>query len=199
MPRKPVCRAFLLFGVPGSGKGTQGRALGSMPGLLHLACGDVFRQLNARGQVGREVIRYTSQGKLVPDDLTLSVWRNHVALLQKSGQFDPDKQIVILDGIPRTYTQAQLLADDLEVLGIFYLMLPDEEVAVQRIKSRALKENRLDDADERIIRDRLRTFHHDTTEVLKYYDPSLVCAIDASRRPIEILSDLSQRLCQAKF
>ncbi len=66
-----------MFGMPGSGKGTQGRALGSVPGYVHIATGDIFRQLNRLGQLGREVDRHISQGKLVPDDLTLQILRNH--------------------------------------------------------------------------------------------------------------------------
>ena len=64
-------RALLLFGAPGSGKGTQGRLLGATPGFFHCACGDVFRALDVQSPLGREFMDYSTRGELVPDELTV--------------------------------------------------------------------------------------------------------------------------------
>ena len=64
-------KTFLIFGAPGSGKGTQGQVLGAVPRFFHCACGDVFRSLDTRTEIGQEFLRYSSQGLLVPDDLTV--------------------------------------------------------------------------------------------------------------------------------
>lgn len=188
-------RAFLLFGMPGSGKGTQGSALGKMPGYLHIASGEIFRQINALGQLGRKVAQFTSKGQLVPDDLTIRIWQTHMRLLREQQLFLPSKHIIISDGLPRTYEQAKLLDDQLSVLKIFYLKLRSDEEAVDRIKQRALKEQRIDDADEGVIRDRLATFRVNTENTLRFYDPSLVVEIDASQRPMCVLRDLVQCIC----
>lgn len=188
-------RAMLLFGIPGSGKGTQGKALGSVPGFLHVASGEIFRQLNKQGMLGREVARYTDNGKLVPDNLTIDIWRDHMRSLEKHGTFHPDEQIILMDGIPRTYQQAEHLAADIEVVSIFSLEMADEEEAVARIKARALKEDRVDDANEGVIRSRLATFHRETAETLSFYDPGLITRINAAQPPMKVLLDLASHIC----
>jgi adenylate kinase len=71
-------RTFLILGAPGSGKGTQGKVLGTIPRFHHVACGDVFRSLDTRTPLGQEFVRYSSEGKLVPDDLTVQLWRANI-------------------------------------------------------------------------------------------------------------------------
>ena len=68
-------RTILLFGAPGSGKGTQGKILGSVPNFFHCACGDVFRSLKADSAIGQVFIEYSSRGELVPDGPTIDLWR----------------------------------------------------------------------------------------------------------------------------
>lgn len=186
---------MLLFGLPGSGKGTQGRALGCMPGFLHVASGDMFRQLSRLGQYGKLVDSYTSQGKLVPDELTIEIWRNHVSLLIKEGKFDPAQQIILLDGIPRTFRQAELLRGDIEVQKILYLKLQDDGEAFARILERAKREKRTDDTNEAVIRGRLEVFYRETAETLSYFDPHLIAEINASQQPMRVLADAAGELC----
>jgi adenylate kinase len=189
-------RAALLFGPPGSGKGTQGRALATLPGFIHIACGDVFRKLDPTSPNGIQVRSFTDRGALVPDELTVAVWRDHVSCLRQHNGLDPAKDVLVLDGIPRTPRQAQLLDDDLEVLAIFHLILQVEDEAVQRIRQRALRENRVDDADEAVIRQRLATFRRETEQTLTFYNPSLVVPIDASQSPIYVLREIAEAFCR---
>ncbi len=67
-------RTILLIGKPGSGKGTQGKALGALPGFFHISCGEVFRRLNHKSELGNIFLNYSSQGLLVPDDITVRLW-----------------------------------------------------------------------------------------------------------------------------
>lgn len=187
-------RAMLLFGVPGSGKGTQGRALGCLPGLIHISSGEIFRQLYKAGPLGKEVDRYTSAGKLVPDDLTVNIFFNHMDLLTRKGEFDPKSHVIIADGIPRTYEQAKILNDRIEVVKIFNLKLQDEEEAIERIKQRALRENRRDDANDTIIRSRFETFHRQTADVLRFYDENLALEMNASENPLLVLAELAREI-----
>lgn len=190
-------RALLLFGVPGSGKGTQGRAIGCLPGFLHVSSGDIFRTLYTTGPLGKEVHRFTSAGELVPDELTVQIWNNHMSLLERDGHFDPHSQVILCDGIPRTFHQAQMLHERIDVLRIFYLKLHDEDEAVERIRRRALKEGRTDDADESVIRGRFETFHQQTADTLRFYDESLITEINASECAVHVLSELAREIALA--
>ena len=71
-------RTYLLFGAPGSGKGTQGKALGSVPRFFHCACGDVFRSMDTRTKVGQAFIYYSSRGELVPDEISIELWKDRL-------------------------------------------------------------------------------------------------------------------------
>src|SRR5436309_1991173 len=69
---------FILFGAPGSGKGTQGKTLGTIPRFYHCACGDVFRSIDTRTKVGKAFLEYSSKGQLVPDEITVELWREAI-------------------------------------------------------------------------------------------------------------------------
>ena len=94
-------RTILMFGAPGSGKGTQGKVLGALPGYFHLSCGDVFRSLNPKSELGQVFLQFSSQGKLVPDNFTIQLWHDHIVRQVNGHNFTPDEEILILDGIPR--------------------------------------------------------------------------------------------------
>src|SRR5436190_24264139 len=94
-------RTILLFGAPGSGKGTQGKILGSIPGFLHCACGDVFRNLRIDDPLGKEFVEYSSRGLLVPDEPTIKLWSQNIQSKTMYGAFHPKRDTLILDGIRR--------------------------------------------------------------------------------------------------
>ena len=81
---------YLIFGAPGSGKGTQGRTLGTIPRFFHCACGDVFRSIDTRTPLGKAFLEYSSKGQLVPDEITVELWRVSIQLCVDSHQFQPD-------------------------------------------------------------------------------------------------------------
>jgi len=187
-------RTILLFGMPGSGKGTQGAVLGQLPDLLHISCGDLFRKLPKYGTLGKEIVDFTSQGALVPDDLTVRIWERHIKILELQEYLLPEIHTLILDGLPRNYAQAEALDHMLDVVQIFHLKIVDNAKAMERLKSRALRENRLDDINDEVIRRRLKTYLDETYQTLRFYDPSLIYEIDAGQSPIDVLRDIIDRL-----
>ncbi|MDB6130976.1 MAG: adk [Verrucomicrobiales bacterium] len=183
-------KTFLLFGAPGAGKGTQGKILGTIPNIYHFACGDVFRNLSIDSDLGRTFISYSSKGSLVPDQPTIQLWRESIEGATKQGRFNPTKDTLVLDGIPRNPSQAEMLKDTLDVRAVFNLSCLDMNKLVERLQRRALRENRLDDANLEVIRQRLATYEHETKPVLDYYGPELVHTIDSTQSPINVLQDV---------
>jgi adenylate kinase len=105
-------------------------------------------------------------------------------------KFKPDIDTLILDGIPRNVTQAEIMRDILDVRKVFHLSCPDQEALIHRLKKRALKENRLDDANEETIRRRLVTYEEESKPVLNFYGPSKVLTLDATQAPVKVTHDI---------
>jgi adenylate kinase len=189
-----IYRTILLFGAPGAGKGTQGKILGAIPNYFHCACGDVFRNLTADSAVGRTFIEYSSRGELVPDAPTVQLWHHFIEASTQADRFHPDKDTLVLDGIPRSRNQAELLKNTLDVRAIFYLRSTRMDALTARLQRRALKENRLDDANLEVIRTRLETYERDTKPVLDYYDASVVHDINSDQLPVKVLFDILGKL-----
>jgi len=189
-------RTILLFGMPGSGKGTQGAVLGQLPDLVHVSCGDIFRKLPKYGELGSEIVRYTSAGAMVPDDLTVRIWERHIKILELQETLLPQQHTLVLDGLPRNYAQAVRLDDVLDVIQIYHLKIDDTKKAQERLKTRALRENRLDDINEEVIRRRLQTYYEETFNTLSFYDPDLIYDVDASQPPLNVLRDIINRLSE---
>lgn len=183
-------RTMLLFGAPGSGKGTQGKIIGAIPNYFYCACGDVFRNLTIDSPIGRTFIEYSSEGKLVPDEPTVKLWKQSIEARTRTGLFRPDRDTLVLDGIPRNVHQAEMLKNTLDVVGIFFLCCTNFDNLVMRLQRRALRENRLDDASLEVIRHRLDTYERETKPVLKHYGRHLVHRIDADQSPAKVLVDI---------
>ncbi|MCI0748683.1 MAG: nucleoside monophosphate kinase [Verrucomicrobia subdivision 3 bacterium] len=183
-------RTILLFGSPGSGKGTQGKILGSIPDFFHFACGDAFRNLRIDDPIGRIFIEYSSRGQLVPDEPTINLWAKNIQASTLDGEFHPDRDTLVLDGIPRNPRQAEMLKDTLDVKAVFNLTCSDQSKMIERLQRRALRENRLDDANLEVIKKRLETYERETRPVLDYYGPKLVHNIDSTESPVQVLRQL---------
>ncbi len=186
----PKYRTYLIFGAPGSGKGTQGKTLGNVPRFFHCACGDVFRSIDTRTPLGRAFIEYSSRGELVPDEVTVELWRVRIQQCVEAHQFKPDIDFLVLDGIPRNIRQAELMKPIIDVRKIFHLSCPDRSKLVTRLKKRAIKDNRLDDANEAVIRHRLETYDCESKPLLEHYGKDLTVLIDATEPPVVVLSKI---------
>lgn len=161
---------LVLFGPPGSGKGTQANKLVEKFNLIHISTGDLFRyEMGNDTPLGREAKSYISKGELVPDEVTIGMLRNKV-------EAHPDARGFIFDGFPRTIRQAEALdallaGSGTSVSALVALQVDDEEI-VQRIKLRGATSGRPDDSDESIIRNRIEVYKSETTPVFDYYAQS---------------------------
>jgi len=127
-------KAILLFGAPGSGKGTQGKAIGCIPGFIHTSTGDMFRSLDPNSDMGKTAAEYARRGELVPDEFTINLWSQTMEKWIASQKFDPDADILVMDGVPRNVQQAQLLKDKIDVVKIIYHGVSDRNRMVVRLK-----------------------------------------------------------------
>src|SRR5262245_19072715 len=162
-----IRQTVLLFGPPGSGKGTQAKRLEKSLRSPHVSTGDMFRDhLSRRTELGLKVEHILKIGQLVPDAVTNEMVRERL--------LRPDASLgVILDGFPRNVAQAKWLETFLTtrgygVMAVIVIEVPDPELA-SRIKSRAAKEGRPDDADEQAIARRLDTYRKQTEQSVGYY------------------------------
>ncbi len=158
---------LILFGPPGSGKGTQATKLVDKYQLVHISTGDLFRyEMGNNTPLGLKAKGYIAKGELVPDSVTIGMLRNKV-------EAHPDAKGFIFDGFPRTIPQAEALDALLTELGtavsgLIALHVDDEEI-VHRIKLRAATSGRPDDSDEAVIRNRIGVYKNETTPVFHYY------------------------------
>lgn len=190
-------KTILLFGAPGAGKGTQGKILGTIPHFFHCACGDVFRSLSASNPLAKVFIEYTSRGQLVPDEPTVKLWRNFIKNTERAGRFNPKTDVLVLDGIPRNLHQAEMLDGLLDVKAIFFLHCTNFNSLVHRLQRRALKENRLDDANLDVIRHRLKVYEQETRPVLSFYGKERAHRIDSTQAPTKVLRDILSKIDKA--
>ncbi len=180
-------KSVLLFGGPGVGKGTQGQVLGQVPGFEHCASGDIFRSIDEQSEVGRIFLQYSTKGELVPDEVTVRMWQENVAARIERGRYDPHRDLLLLDGIPRTVEQTQIMDDLIDVLKVVHLTCDDPEAMVQRLRRRALKQNRPDDADENVIRNRWEVYERETAPVIGHYRADRIAHINAIGTPAQVL------------
>ncbi len=158
---------IILFGPPGSGKGTQAAKLIDKYNLFHISTGDMFRyELSNNTELGKLARSYMDKGQLVPDSVTIS-------MLQKRVEDNPDVKGFIFDGFPRTTPQAVALDSFLasrgqSVNGLIELLVNEDEI-VKRILLRGAASGRADDNDESIIRNRFTVYRNETTPVGTHY------------------------------
>lgn len=186
--------AILMFGCPGSGKGTQGTVLGQFPNLMHLAMGDLFRSLDKTSPIGQESLSYSTRGILVPDELTVRLFSQHLDKLAGEQKLKYGYHTLILDGIPRTQAQVKLLENIVDVKSVIHLEMEDRDALVARLAARALKSNRPDDADRKVIEKRIEVYERETFPVLEMYPRKLIVRVNADQPPLRVLRDIAESL-----
>ena len=183
-------KALLLVGPPGSGKSTQGKILSLVPGIHYWEAGEALRGIDTDSNHGRMIQQHISRGELVPDELTVSLCLDDLKASVRAGAYRPATDILVLDGIPRTVRQAALLDQHIAVAKTLYLVCDDLGQVVQRLRRRAVEQDRADDANECVIRHRLEVYRRDTAQVLAYYPAERIMQIDALRSPAEVLDQI---------
>ena len=194
MSELPKMSAILLLGAPGAGKGTLGKTLGAIPRFFHCACGDVFRSLDTRTPIGQEFVRHSSTGELVPDELTVKLWETQMRNWADTHTYKPDIDLLILDGIPRNVRQAEIMKKHIEVHQVLHMACPDRAELARRMRKRALKDNRFDDANDTVIEHRIQTYEEETKPILEYYGGAMTTDVDATGTPVKVLYDVIERL-----
>ena len=189
-------RTVLVFGPPGSGKGTLGKFLSTAGNHYHLSSGDIFRGLDPDSPIGRLFHTYASKGNLVPDDVTIDIWHKYTEGLITTNKYFPKRQLLLLDGIPRTLEQAKILEQYVEVVGVIVLEMPNTEGLIKRLQRRAIIENRHDDADEAVLRKRMEVYEKQTSMLLKHYTDEQIFRFNADAKPLEVLRDVLTKLSQ---
>lgn len=183
-------QSILIFGAPGSGKGTQGKFLSSAGNYFHLSSGDVFRGLFSESPAGKMYHKYAEKGELLPDDITIEIWHHYVLGLIATNQYFPKNQLLILDGIPRTVKQARSLSHYIKVKKIIVLNSERKDLLIQRLKRRVLIEKRHDDRDEKVLCKRMEIYDQKISLIIKFYSKDLIAYVNADQRPLEVLRDI---------
>lgn len=182
---------LILFGPPGSGKGTQAQKLVDKYQILHISTGDLFRyEMGNNTVLGLQAKGFIEKGELVPDEVTVGMLRNKV-------EANPDVPGYIFDGFPRTIAQSEAL-DKLvaekgqEISRLIMLDVPDEEL-VKRLLERGKTSGRKDDANEDVIRNRIEVYKKETSPVFDYYDQKgKAVKVDG----VGSIEEIFERLCQ---
>src|SRR4030095_10635697 len=135
------------------------------PNLFHFACGDAFRNLRIEDPMGRVFVEYSSRGQLGPDEPTIGLWAKNIKASTLDGEFNSAHDTLVLDGIPRNVNQARMLKDTLHAHAVVCLACPHKGKMIERRQRRAPRENRLDDANLEVIKERLDTYERETKPV----------------------------------
>ncbi|MBT8190989.1 MAG: adenylate kinase [Saprospiraceae bacterium] len=183
---------LILFGPPGSGKGTQAKMLVEKYGLTHISTGDLFRNEIGNGTpLGLKAKAFMDAGKLVPDEVTIGMLENRVNETNNQKGY-------ILDGFPRTINQSEALdkffeSRNTEVTHLLALEVTDEEI-IKRLLERGKTSGRPDDANEEVIKDRIVEYNAKTSQVFDYYAKQ---EKSQSVNGIGSIDEIFGRLCDA--
>lgn len=159
---------IILFGPPGSGKGTQSERLIATYGLKHLSTGDLLRsEITEMTTLGMEAKQFMEKGQLVPDAVV-------IGMISSCLDQNPEAKGFLFDGFPRTQAQAKALDELLKQkqteIGIFLALEVTEEELIKRLLNRGLTSGRSDDHNEDVIKARITEYHTKTSAVADYYE-----------------------------
>lgn len=188
---------LILFGPPGSGKGTQSERLIALYGLKHLSTGDILRaEIANKTSLGLEAKSLMDRGELVPDEVVIGMIRSAL-------DNNPQAKGFLFDGFPRTKAQSEaldkLLAQRNEAINVVLALEVSEEELIKRLLNRGLTSGRTDDVNEGIIRARITEYHNKTAAVADHYrDFDKVVGVKGEGSVDEIFSALCEEIEKRK-
>ncbi len=158
---------IILFGPPGSGKGTQSEKLIAKYGLKHLSTGDLLRsEISRETPLGLEAKGFMDKGQLVPDEVV-------IGMISSALDNNPQAKGFLFDGFPRTEAQSEALDKLLRLkntqIGVVLALEVSEDELVKRLLNRGLTSGRSDDTNEEVIKARITEYHKKTSAVADYY------------------------------
>lgn len=192
-----IKRDIILFGKPGSGKGTLAKnMINGDTGFVHMSTGDIFRQnMKDKTELGLEIIDVMEAGDLVNDELTCAIVEDWFEKL-------PENKFAILDGFPRTDTQLfwliqYCLDNDRNIPYLVELLLPNE-IIIERLQNRAIEQERKEDQDINVIKQRLQVYEDQTAIVksimIDYADVTKVIGVDSAMPPKKVYNSTIKAL-----
>lgn len=188
----------LLFGPPGSGKGTIGKALGMLPGFKHCSSGDIIRTAAKRDRGASHRAKLVASGGLISDQDLWELFDLYLEQYANAAALGDSEQLLLIDGIPRCPSQVDDLAQRVAIRGVFCLDCGDPDVLVRRLQQRFMLDARSDDANQQVIQQRLQLFHEQTLPLIKAYPEEIVFRVDATQRPESVLCAVLRSLGQIR-
>lgn len=171
--------SILLFGLPGSGKGVIGKLLSSAGSQFHLSSGDIFYPDPFSNELS------------LSDEVAVNIWKNHVEGLIANNSYHPDRQDLLLEGLPRTLGQAELLQQLINVRHIIVLEISDQNELIDRLRKRGKSSEDMSDEE---MRHYLDQYARQMESVLSFYSHHIISKVDASQKPLEVIRDVLVRL-----
>ncbi|WP_246485701.1 nucleoside monophosphate kinase [Chlamydiifrater phoenicopteri] len=193
-PYSELFSTILLFGPPGVGKDLLGNFLSQSGSQCYVSMGDVFRCYSPESPIRRMFHRYAVSGALIPDEIVINVWQYYVQGLIATGKYLPERQDLLLSGVPRTLGQCQLLESFTRVRHVIVLEAFDESELLARTQKLAHTRGLIGEVGLDVLKRRLESYYKDIEELIAFYPKHKVSRIQAEQKPFEVLRDVLSRL-----